>query len=166
MKTSEMDLPQHLYTKTTSPCGTITKFIIAPDKLISWAEDGRGDAILDLCHTVYERKIASIDAWERDRIQQLENEWMTAGNDEDMHGGKYVNVKHYPTTREDVAKEAELKRANAKERMTEHKNAVEQLVLEAREFISTHHAHHDEDNMLTYLITIVAIGAVAYAMIN
>ena len=50
--------------------------------------------------------------------------------------------------------------------MTEHKNAVEQLVLEAREFISAHHAHQDEDNMLTYLITIVAIGAVAYAMIN
>jgi hypothetical protein len=72
-QTSEMDLPQHLYTKTTSPCGTMTKFIIAPDKLISLAEEGRADAILDLCHTVYQRKIASIDAWEHDRIQQLEN---------------------------------------------------------------------------------------------
>lgn len=164
MKTSEMELPQHLYTKTTSPCGTITKYIIAPDKLVSWAQEGRGDAILDLCHTVYERKIAGIDAWERDRILQLEDEWMTAGNDEDMYGRKFVNVKHYHTTREDVAREAGRKRTNAREQMIEHQNAVEELVQEAREFISAHHLHHEEDNILAYLLTIGAIGAVAYVL--
>ena len=164
MKTSEMELPQHLYTRSTSPCGTVTKYVIAPDRLIYWADEGRGDAILNLCHTVYERKIASIDAWERDRIQQLEDEWKTAGDDGDRHGRNYVNVKRYHTTREDVAREAEQKRANAREQMTEHQNAVEKLVLEAREFISVHHAHQDEDNMLTYMLTIGAIGAVAYAL--
>ncbi len=159
-----MELPEHLYTKTTSPCGTMTKFIIAPDKLISWAEGGRGDAIAGLCHTVYEKKIAGIDAWERDRILQLEDEWMTAGNDEDMYGRKFVNVKHYHTTREDVAREAGRKRTNAREQMIEHQNAVEELVQEAREFISAHHLHHEEDNILAYLLTIGAIGAVAYVL--
>lgn len=160
MKTSELELPQHLYTSTTSPCGTVTKFIIAPDKLVSWATEGRGDAILGLCHTVYEKKIASIDTWERERILQLEDEWMTAGNSEDMHGRNYVNVKHYHTTREDVAREAELKRVSARERMTEHQNALEELLEEAREFLSAYQAHREEDYMLTYLLAICAIGAV------
>jgi len=166
MKTSEMELPQHLYTKTTSPCGTKTKYIIAPDKLVSWAEEGRGDAINRLCHTVCERKIASIDEWERDRILQLEEELMSAGNDEDIYRRKYVNVKHYPTTPEDVVREAELKRANAKERMTEHQIAVEKLVQEARVFISVHYANEEEDNMLEYLLAIGAIGAMAYVLLT
>jgi hypothetical protein len=48
--------------------------------------------------------------------------------------------------------------------MTEHQSAIEKLVQEAREFISAHHAHQDEDNMLTYLLAIAAIGAVAYTL--
>ena len=166
MKTSELELPQHLYTEEIAvPCGTMTR-LIAPDKLVSWAEEGRGDAIARLCHTVYERKLASIDAWESDRILQLEDEWMEAGNDEDMSGCKYENVKHYHTTREDVAREAELKRAGVKERMTEHQNAIEELVQEAREFISVYVAQQDEGDMLGYLLAIVVIGAAGYALFN
>ena len=166
MKTSEMELPPHLYTKTTSPCGTNTKYTIAADKLVSWAEDGRGDAINELCHTVYERKIASINAWETDRMLQLEDEWMTAGDGEDLHSRKFINVKHYPTTREDVAKEAEVKRADAKERLAEHQIALEKLVQEARAFISAHYAGQAEDDMLAYLLIIGAIGAFAYVLLT
>ncbi len=166
MKTSEMELPQHLYTKTTSPCGTNTKYTIAPDRLVSWAEEGRGDAINGLCHTVYERRIASINAWESDRMLQLENEWMTAGDGEDMHSRKFVNVKCYPTTREDVAKEAEMKRANVKERSAEHQIALEKLVQEARVFISAHYADQEEDDMLVYLLIIGVIGAFAYVLLT
>jgi len=140
--------------------------LIAPDKLISWAEEGRGDAIARFCHTVYERKLASIDAWESDRILQLEDEWMVAGNDEDMSGCKYVNVKHYHTTREDVAREAELKRASVKERMAEHQTAIEDLVKEAREFISAYVAQQDEGDMLAYLLAIIVIVAAGYAIFN
>ncbi len=164
MKTSELELPQHLYTEeATYPGGTINR-LIAPDKLISWAEEGRGDAIARLCHSIYERKLASIDTWERDRILQLEDEWMAAGNDEDMSGCKYVNVKHYHTTREDVAREAELKRAHVKERMVEHQSAIEELVHEARAFISTCVAQQDEGDMLAYLLAIVMIIAAGYAV--
>jgi len=139
MKTSELELPLHLYTETKSQCGTMTKYIFAPDKL---------------------------DAWESDRILQLEDEWMTAGNDEDMHGHKYVNVKHYHTTREDVARDAELKRAGARERMTEHQNAIEKLVQEARVFLMAHESHQEEDSLLPYLITLGAIAAVAYVLVT
>ena len=166
MKTSELELPQHLYTETTSPCGTTTRFTFAPDKLVSWAQEGRGDAIARLCHSVYERMLVSIDAWESDRILQLEDEWKVAGNDEDMYGHKYVNVKHYHTTREEVAREAELKRASARERKTEHQNAVEKLVQEARVFIAAHNAHQEEDDMLPYLLTIGVVAAVAYVLVT
>jgi hypothetical protein len=166
MKTSELELPPHLYAEeATSPGGDMTR-LIAPDKLISWAEEGGGDAIARLCHTVYERKLASIDAWERDRILQLEDEWMAAGNDEDMSGCKYVNVKHYHTTREDVARVAEEKRASIKERMTEHQTAIEELVQEAREFISACVAQQDEGDMLGYLFGIMIIFAAGYALFN
>jgi hypothetical protein len=162
MKTSELELPQHLYTEATSPCGAMTR-LIAPDKLVSWSEEGRGDAIFSLCHTVHERKLANINAWERDRIQQLEDELMSAGNDEGMSGSKYVNVKYYHTTLEDVAREVELKRANVKERMTKHQTAIEELVQEAREIISAFVAQQDEGDMLTYLLVIVAVVAACYA---
>jgi hypothetical protein len=162
MKISELELPQHLYAETTSPCGPVDK-LIAPDMLVSWAEQGRGDAIYRLCHTVYERRLASINVWESDRIQQLEEELMVSGNDKDMSGCKYVNVKHYHTTREDIVREAELNRASVKERMTEHQTAIEELVKDAREFISAFTAQQDEGDMLTYLLVIVVIVAAGYA---
>jgi len=161
MKISELELPQHLYAEATSSCGAADK-LIAPDELVSWADQGRGDAIFRLCHTVYERKLANITAWERERIQQLEDELMSAGNEEGMTGNKYVNVKHYHTTLEDVAREAELKRANVKERRVKHQVAIEELVQEAREFISAFAAQQDESNMLTYLLVIVAVVALGY----
>lgn len=140
--------------------------LIAPDKLISWAEEGRGDAITRLCRTVYEKRLAGIDAWERDRILQLEEEWMAAGNDENMSCSKYVNVKHYHTTREDVVREAEQKRASVKKLMIEHQTSIEELVHEAREFISVYVAKQDESDMLTYLLGIVVIVAAGYALLN
>jgi hypothetical protein len=161
MKISDLELPQHLYAETTSPCSAVDK-LIAPDMLVSWAEQGRGDAIYRLCHRVYERRLASINAWESDRIQQLEEELMSSGYDEDMSGCKYVNVKHYHTTLEDVVREAELNRAGVKDRMIEQQTAIEELVKEAREFISATTLQQDEGDMLTYLLVIVTVVAAAY----
>ena len=162
MKISELELPQHLYSESASPSGAAND-LIAPEKLVFWAEQGRGDAIFRLCHTVYKRELARIGVWEIGRIQQLEAALMAAGNDEDMSGCKYVTVKHYHTTREDVMREAELKRARVKEHMTEHQTAIEELVQEAREFISAYAAQQDEGNMLTHLLVIVAVVAAGYA---
>ena len=161
MKIFELELPQHLYAETASPDVAVDK-LVAPEKLVSWAEQGRGDAIFRLCHTVYERRLASINAWESDRIQQLEEELMLSGYDEGMSGCKYVNVKHYHTTLEDVVRETELNRASVKERMTEHQTAIEELVQEAREYISAFAVQQDEGDMLTYLLVIVAVVAAGY----
>jgi hypothetical protein len=165
MKISEMELPQHLYSVTTSPCGTDTKYRIPADKLVAWAEEGRGDAIVNLCHSVYERTIVSIDAWERDRLVQLEDDLMTGGDGVDRYSRKYVSVKRHPTTRENVAKEAEMKRANAKERLAEHQLALENLVQEARAVIEAHYAQEGED-MLPYLLLLGALGAFAYFLLH
>jgi hypothetical protein len=124
LKISELELPQHLFTETTSPCVATNK-LIAPDELVSWADQGCGDAIFRLCHTVYEQKSASINAWERDRVQELEDELMSAANDEGMSVSKYVNVKHYHTTLEDVAREAELKCAYIKKSMFKQQAAFD-----------------------------------------
>jgi hypothetical protein len=165
MKISEMALPQHLYTITSSPCGTDIKYRIPADKLVAWAEEGRGDAIPKLCQSVYEREIVSIDAWEHDRMVQLEDDLVTAGDGVDRHSRKYVNVRRHPTTREDVAKEAEMKRANAKERLAEHQLALEKLVQDARSVITAHYAK-EEDDMLPYLLVLGAIGAFAYFLLH
>lgn len=165
MKISEMELPEHLYTVTTSPCGTDTKYSIPADKLVSWAYEGRGDAIFQLCQTAYERNLASIDAWERDRLVQLEDDLMTDGDGVDKPRHKYAKVKHHPTTREDVLKEAEMKRTNAKERLGEHQIALEKLVREARAVVEAHYAREEED-MLPYLLILGAIGAVVYFMLR
>ena len=165
MKTSELGLPHYLFTVETSPCGTPNRLIV-PEKLLSWAEEGRGDAIARLCHSVCDRKLALIDAWESDRISQLEEEWRATGNDEDMSSCKYETVKRYHTTRENVAREAERKRASIKQRRTEHQTAIEDLVHEAREFIAACVAKQDESDMLSYLLAIVIIGAAAYALFN
>ena len=159
MNTSEMELPKHLYTETTAPCGTMIKVIIEPDMLISWSEEGRGDAITRLCHNVYERKIEAIDAWESDRILQLEDEGIAAGNDED------VTEKRYHLTCETVVQEAEKKRASTREWMTEHKTAVEILVQEAREFIAAHETPPQEDNLVAFLLAIGAIVAAGYVLL-
>ena len=165
MKLSEMELPQHLYTIATSPCGTDTTYRFPADKLVSWADAGRGSAIIELCHTVYERNLESINAWERDRMVELEDDLMTSGDGENIRGRKYVNVKRHPTTREAVAKEAELKRANAKVRLGEHQVAIEKLVQEARSVVAAHYAQ-DEDDMLPYLLILGVIGVFAYVLLT
>ena len=165
MKISEMELPEHLYTVTTSPCGTDTKYRIPADKLVSWADKGRGDAIIQLCQTVYERNLAGIDAWERDRLVQLEDDLMTAGDGVDRHKRKYIKVKHHPTTREDVVKEAEIKRANATERLAEHQIALEKLVQDARAVIEAHYAQEGED-MFPFLLILGAIGGFVYFLLH
>ncbi len=161
MKLSELELPQDLYSETTSPGGAEER-LIAPEKLISWADQGRGDAIFRLCHEVYERELASINVWESERIQQLEDELMAAGHDEDMGGHKFATVRHYHTTREDVMREAELKRARVKERLVTQQAAIEELVQEAREYLSAFAAQQDEGDMLTYLLIVVFAASIAY----
>ena len=48
--------------------------------------------------------------------------------------------------------------------MIEHQTAIEDLVQEAREFISAYVAQQEESDMLAYLLAIVVIVAAGYAI--
>ena len=172
MNTSEMQLPKHLYTETPSDCGTFKRVIFSPDSLITWAEDGRGDAITRLCYETCDRKIEAIDAWENNRILQLEDEWIAAGNDEDAYSDEDEfddndeHVRRYHEACEAVARQAEQKRLKARQQMAEHQSAVETLVQEAREFIAAHEPPPQEDNLVVYLLTLGAVIAAGFVMFN
>ena len=47
--------------------------------------------------------------------------------------------------------------------MSEHQTAIENLVQEAREFISAFVVQQDEGNMLTYFLVVVVVVAAGYA---
>lgn len=166
MKTSELELPKDLYTEANSPCGTMTRFIIAPDKLVSWAESEQGDAILRLCNQACERKLKDIDAWESNRIMQLEGKCIAAGNDEGAYSleDQGLTEQSYHVVCETIAREAEMKRASIREGMSEHKNAVEKLVQDARAFIATHQPPPQEDDVAVYLLAICAILVLGYVL--
>jgi hypothetical protein len=97
---------------------------------------------------------------------QLEDELVAAGDGGDMHIRRFINVKCYPTTHEDVTREAEMKRDNARKQLAEHQTALEKLVQEARVFITVHYADQEEDDILAYLLAIGAIGAFAYVLLT
>jgi hypothetical protein len=163
MKISELELPLSLYAETSGDEDPLTR-PLAPEKLVSWAEEGRGDAIIRLCHAAYEKRLAAIDLWEGERLRQLEEDLMDAGSQEGVQIRRYDHVKHYHTTREDVLREAEMKRASSRARMLEHRDALERLVQEAREFIIVHRMRHEKDDMLAYVLLSVTLLIAVYSL--
>lgn len=163
MKTSELGLPPSLFSETTGDEDTQAR-LIAPEKLISWAEEGRGDAIVKLCLVAYERRLTDIDAWESERIRQLEVDLREGGDTEFQQSRRYEHVKHYHTTHEDVIREAEMKRAGCRAHMFEHRAALERLVQEARELMIVHRMRHEKDDVLAYILLSVTILIAGYAL--
>jgi hypothetical protein len=158
MNLSELELPKDLYTEEASPCGTKTRIVYAPDKLVAWSEQWRGNAIHRLCNQAYKRKISDIDAWEIDRVRQLQgSDRMAAANDEDVFALEDEDAKRLRQAREAIAREAERKRASVKESVADQRTAIEQLVQEAREYIEAHEAAPHDDHLLAYLFFIGAV---------
>jgi hypothetical protein len=165
MNTSEPELPQHLYIHSTDPDDTATRAALAPDKLISWSQGGRGDAIDKWCQQICDSKLAAINSWHDNRILQLEDEWASTENhveDEDAD----ADEERYHQACEAVTREAQQKRALARKRMAEHKAAIEKLVQQARAFSAAHTPPPQEDHLVGYLIAIAAVVAVAYMLIS
>ena len=161
MNTSELELPRHLYSETEKPDGTGYKVTFTAEKLIAWSEDGYGDAIDKWCKQIFDRKIEAIDAWEEHRFLQLEEEWLSVENDEDDDEAE----EHYHLACDAVAREADIKRDAAMERMAEHKAAIERLVQESKDFIASDETPPEEEHILGYLIGLAAVAAVAYAAV-
>ncbi|MEN8107251.1 MAG: hypothetical protein ABFS22_04515 [Pseudomonadota bacterium] len=169
MNTSELELPKHLYTETADPDGPATMDTIVPDKLIAWSEDSVGDAIDRWCKQICNRKIEVIDAWEDNRILQLEDEWISLehdGDDDEYDDDQDEDERHYHLACDAVNSNAAVKRDVARERMAEHKTAIEELVQQSREFITAHQPPPQEDHWVGYLLAIAAVAAVAYVLIT
>lgn len=165
MNTSELELPQHLYTESTGPDGSATRVTLASDKLIAWSEGGRGDAIDQWCRQLCDRKIAAINTWKDNRILQLEDDWASTENhveDEDDD----EEEERYHLACELVIREAEMKRTAARERMAEQKAAIEKLVQQARAFNAAQTPPPQESHMAGYLVVIAALAAVAYVLLT
>lgn len=167
MNTPELELPKHLYTDTADPDATATMDTIVPDKLIAWSEDGYGDAIDRWCKQICDRKIEAIEAWEDNRILQLEDEWISLehdGDDDEYDEDQDEGEGHYHLACDAVNRDAVVKRDGARERMAEHKTAIEELVQQSREFIAAHQPPPQEDHWVGYLLAIAAVAAVAYVL--
>lgn len=170
MNTSEPELPQHLYTETTEPGGTATRATVATDKLIAWAEDERGDAVDRWCQQIHDKEIKAIDAWEDDRILQLEDEWMSLEHDEDAEydedEDEDEDERRYHLACEAVIKEASIKRGGARKRMAENRAAIEALVEQSRAYIETHKPPPHEGHTLEYLVALAVFAAVVYLLLT
>jgi len=172
MNTSEPILPKHLYIESTAPDGTAINGTFAPDKLIAWAEAGDDDAIDNWCKHICDEKIAAINAWEDDRILELEDEWVSSENDveEEDDDGDDEEERRYHLTCEAVSRDAEKKREIAREQMAEHKGAIEKLVQQARTFNDAHTPPREEKHLAGYLAVaisaVLAIAVVAYVLIT
>lgn len=165
MNTSELELPTHLYIKSTDPDSAASRVTFAPDKLIAWSEGGRGDAIDTWCKQICDKKIVAINTWKENQIIHLEDEWASVENDiEDEDDDE--EEKRYHLACESVIREAKMKREIAREQMAEHKAAIEKLVGQARAFNAAHKPPPQESHLVGYLIAIAAVVAVAYVLIT
>jgi hypothetical protein len=165
MNTSELELPMHIYDETTAPDGTGTRVAYSADRLVAWAEQERGGAIEKWCKQICDRTLENIDAWEDNRILQLEDEWLSIEQDieedeDDEHEGRY----HLAC--DTVVREAVSKRDNASKQMVKHSAAIEKLVKEARNHIDAHRPPPQEEHFVGYFLAIAAVAAVAYVVVT
>ena len=169
MNTSEPLLPKHLYIDSTGADEAVSRLTFAPDKLIAWSEDGRGDAIEKWCKHVCEKKIVAINSWEDNQILYLEDEWASAENDIEEEDEDEDEIRFHLAC-EAVTREAEMKREIAREQMAEHRAAIEKLVRQARTSNPTHTPPAQQSHLVRYLIAVaigVGIGiAVAYVLLT
>jgi hypothetical protein len=161
MKTPELELPRHIYDETTAPDGAVTRVTYSADRLVAWSEQERGDAIEKWCKQICDRTLERIDAWEDERILQLEDEWLSVERDMEEDEDD-ENEDHYHLACEAVVREAAGKRDSARKQMIERSAAIEKLVQEARDHIDAHRPPAQEEHFVGYLLAIAAVATVAY----
>lgn len=162
MDTTELGLPQYLFTETMDTDGAVTGTAIKPDRLIDWSGSEYGNAIGRLCQQVCDQDIDAIDAREQARLLQLEDRWMMVENgvdDDELE-------QQYDRDCDAVAREAAASRKAAETRMVERKSAIEQLVLQARNHIDEQEPAPQEESLLGYLIALVVVSVMAYVLIT
>lgn len=165
MNTPEPELPIHLYDENTPLDGNTNRISFSAERLVAWSEQDRGDAIEKWCKQIYKRKLESINAWEDDRILQLEDEWMSIEQDVEEDEDD-ENEQRYHQASDAVVRQAAGRRARAREEMTQHSATIRKLVQEARAHIDAHTPPPQEEHYVGYFIAIAIVAAVAYVAVS
>jgi len=160
MSTLELELPFYLYTEKTDHDGSVTGMNYKAEKLVAWAEDGRGDAVDKLCEQIHKRDLELIEAWKDHQFLLLEETWVA------VEGGinDAANEKQYELACNAVHTEAQEKGAIAGQKKQQRKSDIEKLVMQSRKCLANCPAPQ-ESNASGYLAALAALSVLVYVVL-
>ena len=160
MSALELELPFYLYTEKKAPDGVVTGLNYKAEKLVAWAESGRGDAVDKLCEQGLARDIETIEAWKDSQFLLLEETWVAVEDGVD----DAANEKQYELACDAVNREAEGKGEIAEQKKKQRKSDIEKLITQSRECLANCPAP-PESNTSGYLIALAALGVLVYVVL-
>ena len=161
MSALEPELPLHLYTENKDPDGVVTGLNYSADKLVSWADCGRGDAVDSLCEQIFKRDLETIEAWKENQFLLLEETWAAVENGID----DIENEKQYELACDAVHREAEGKGKIAEQKKKQRESDIEKLVMQSREYIAANQPVHKETGASGYLLALAAFSVLVYVVL-
>ena len=162
MNTQDLELPLHLYIETSDPDGEGTHLTCSAEKVVAWADYGKGDAIERLCRQGYDRDDEAIRAWEDHRYLLLEEQWAAVENGVDDD----EEERRYALACEAVGREAAEKRAAARARMEERRSGLVELVQQSREYLAANHPAGHEKSYAGLLFILAAAAVLAFVLLT
>jgi hypothetical protein len=162
METLDLELPLYLYTETSDPQGTGTRITYTADKLVAWADGGKGDAIERLCQQAYARDVEVIRAWQENQYLLLEETWAAIENGVD----DAENEKQYTLACDAVGREADEKCGVARARMDERKAGLLKLVQQSKDHLAANKPATQESGSAGFLFLLVAAAVLAYVLLS
>ena len=160
MSALELELPFYLYTEKTHQDGSVAGMNYKAEKLVAWAEDGRGDAVDKLCEQIHRRDLEAIDAWKDHQFLLLEETWVAV---EDGINDA-ANEKQYELACDAVHREAQEKGTIAKQKKQQRKSDIEKLLLQSRKCLADCPAP-PESNASGYLMALAALSVLVYVVL-
>ena len=161
MSALELELPLHLYTEKKDPNGIVTGQNYSADKLVAWADCGRGDAVDSLCEQIFKRDLEAIEAWQENQFLLLEETWVAVENGIDDS----ENEQQYELACDAVRREAGEKDEAAALKLKQRKSGIEKLVLQSREYLAANRPAPQEGNASGYLFALAAVGVLVYILL-
>ena len=160
MSALEHELPFYLYTEKTDQDGSVAGMNYKAEKLVAWAEDGRGNAVDNLCEQIHKRELEAIEAWKDNQFLLLEETWVA------VEGGinDAANEKQYELACDAVHTEAQEKGAIAGQKKQQRKSDIEKLVMQSRKCLANCPAPQ-ESNASGYLAALAALSVLVYVVL-
>jgi hypothetical protein len=162
METLDIVLPLHLYTETWAPDGIGTRITYSADKLVAWADGGKGDAIERLCQQAHARDVEVIRAWQEHQYLLLEETWAAIENGID----DTEDEKQYAVACDAVGREADEKSGAARLRMEGRKASLVKLVQQSKDHLAANKPATHEGGSAGFLFLLAAAAALAYVLLT